>query len=101
MCSYCRLQDETTNNIFVECKFTIKLWSDLRPYCQCRFDLSILNPQSATFGFFQIDPDLVIFQIRYYYYTCANLFIKRLFKAFTWSPIEKYSKVLIWKKIRK
>ena len=61
MCSYCRLQDETTNNIFVECKFTIKLWSDLRPYCQCRFDLSILNPESATFGFFQIDPDLVIF----------------------------------------
>ena len=28
MCSYCRLQDETANHIFVECKLTIKLWSD-------------------------------------------------------------------------
>ena len=30
LCSDCRLQDETTNHIFVECKFAIKLWSDLR-----------------------------------------------------------------------
>ena len=44
----CRLQDETTNHIFAECKFTIKLWSDLRHYCQCSLDLPILNPQSAT-----------------------------------------------------
>ena len=58
--SYCRLQDETTNHIFVECTFAIKLWSDLRGYCQCSFDLSILNPQSSTFGFFEIDSDLVI-----------------------------------------
>ena len=56
----CELQDETINHIFVECKFAIKLWSDLRYYCQCSFDIPILNPQSATFGFFEIDPDLVI-----------------------------------------
>ena len=31
----CRLQDETTNHICVECKFSIKLCSDLRCYCQC------------------------------------------------------------------
>ena len=24
LCSYCRLKDETTNHIFVECKFAIK-----------------------------------------------------------------------------
>ena len=60
LCSYCRLQHETTNYIFVECTFTIKLWRDLRHYCQCSFDLPILNPQSATFGIFEIDPDLVI-----------------------------------------
>ena len=60
LCSYCRLQDETINHIFVECKFAIKLWSDLRHYCQCIFDLPILNPQSATFGFFEIAPDLGI-----------------------------------------
>ena len=59
LCSYCRLQDETTNHIFAECKFAIKLWSDLRHYCQCSFDLSILDLQRATFGFFEIAPDLV------------------------------------------
>ena len=59
LCSYCRLQDETTNQIFVKCKYAIKLWSNLR-HCQCSFDLPILNLKSATFGFFEIDPDLVI-----------------------------------------
>ena len=59
-CSYCRLKNQTTNHNFVECKFAINLWSDLRHYCQCSFDIPILNPQSATFGFFEIDPDLVI-----------------------------------------
>ena len=29
LCSHCRLRDEATNHIFVECKFAIKLWSDL------------------------------------------------------------------------
>ena len=57
LCSYCRLQDETINHIFVECKFAIKFWSDLRHSCQCSFDIPILNPQSATF---EVDPDLVI-----------------------------------------
>ena len=60
LCSYCRLQDETINHIFVECKFAIKLWSDLRHYCQSSFVIPILNPQSAIFGFFETDPDLVI-----------------------------------------
>ena len=59
LCLYCRLQDETINHIFVECKFAIKLWSDLR-HCQCSFGIPILNPQTATFRFFEIDPDLVI-----------------------------------------
>ena len=43
LCSYYRLQDETTNHIFVECKFAIKLWRDLKNYCQYSFDLPILN----------------------------------------------------------
>ena len=60
LCSYCKLQDETINHIFVECKFAIKLWSDLRHYCQSSFVIPILNPQSAIFGFFETDPDLVI-----------------------------------------
>ena len=60
LCSYCKLQDETIYHIFVECKFAIKLWSDLRHYCQHSFVIPILNPQSARFRFSEIDPDLVI-----------------------------------------
>ena len=60
LCSYCKLQDETINYIFVECKFAIKLWSYLRHYCQSSFVIPILNPQSAIFGFFETGPDLVI-----------------------------------------
>ena len=30
LCSYSRLQDETTNHIFVESKFAIKLWNNFR-----------------------------------------------------------------------
>ena len=78
LCSYCKLQDETINHIFVECKFAIKLWSDLRHYCQCSFDIQILNTQGATFGFFEIDPHLVILLNHIILY----LFVKRLFKAF-------------------
>ena len=50
LCSYCELQDKTINHIFVECKFSIKLWSDFRHYCQRSYVIPILNPKSATFG---------------------------------------------------
>ena len=60
LCSYCKLQDEKINHIFVECKFAIKLWSELRHYRQRSFVIPILNPQSATFGFFEINAGLVI-----------------------------------------
>ena len=78
LCSYCRLQDETINHIFVECKFAIKLWSDLRQYCQCSFDIPSLNTQSVTFGFFAIDPDLVtllnhiLLWYKYYIYSSTD-----------------------------
>ena len=91
LCSYCSLQDETINHIFVECKFAIKLWCDLRHYCQCSFDIPILNPQSGTLWILwnwsrfsnTFIPHTFFIQMLY-------LFVKRLFKVFIWSPIEKY-----------
>ena len=80
LCSYCDLQDETINHIFVECKFAIKLWSDLRHYCQSSFVILILNPESVIFGSFESDPDLVILlnQIlllyEYYIYSSLKLY---------------------------
>ena len=91
LCSHCRWQDETTNHIFVECTFAKKLRSDLRHYCQCSFDLPILNSQSATFGFFEIDPDLVIL---------LNHTLL-LYKCYIYSSRGSWNifkKLLIWKK---
>ena len=86
---YCRLQDKKTNHIFVTCKFAIKLWSDLKDFCQCSFDLPVSNPQSATFGFFGIDSDLfillnhILLLYKYYIYLsrdCLNFSFAALFK---------------------
>ena len=59
LCFYCRLLDKTTNHIFVECKFALKLWNNLKDYCQCGFDLPFLNPPRATFGSYETDPDML------------------------------------------
>ena len=99
LCSYCRLQNETTNHIFVECKFVIGLWSNMRDYCQCSFELLILNPHSATFGFFEIYPNLFTFLnhimllYKYYIYSLRN-FSKLSFAAL----LKILRKFLIWKK---
>ena len=83
------LQDETINHIFIECKFAIKLWSDLRHYSQSSFVIPILNPQGAIFGFFETGPDLVILLnhilvlYKYYIYSSrdsSNLSFEALLK---------------------
>ena len=56
-CNFCKLQDETINHLFVECNYSKNLWRDLKTYCQPSFSLPLLCPQSATFGFFDIDPN--------------------------------------------
>ena len=55
-CSFCKLQDETVNHLLVECNYSKNLRRDLKTYCQPSFSLPLLYPQSATFGFFDIDP---------------------------------------------
>ena len=55
-CSFCKLQDETINHLFVECNYSKNLWRHLKIYYQPSFSVPLLCPQSATFGFFDIDP---------------------------------------------
>ena len=54
-CSFCKRQDETINHLFVECNYSKNLWRDLKTYCQPSFSLPFLCPQSATFGFIDIE----------------------------------------------
>ena len=43
-CSFCKLQDETINHLFVECNYSKNLWRDLKTYCQPSFSLLLLCP---------------------------------------------------------
>ena len=72
--SYCRLQNETTNPIFVECKFAIKLWSNLRHYCRRSLDLSLLNSHSANLNWNWSDLLILLKDIllSYKYYICLS-----------------------------
>ena len=73
-CSFCKLQDETINHLFVECNYSKNLWRDLKTYCQPSYSLPLLCPQSATLGFFDIDPhsflllNHVLLLYKYYIY---------------------------------
>ena len=55
-CSFCKLQDETINHLFVECNYSKNLWRDLKTCCQPSFSLPVLCLLSAAFGFFDIEP---------------------------------------------
>ena len=73
-CSFSKLQDETINRLFVECNYSKHLWHDLKTYCQPSFSLLLLCPQSATFGFFDINPhsslllNYILLFYKYYIY---------------------------------
>ena len=94
-CSFCKLQDETINHLFVECNYSKNLQRDWQTYCQPSFSLPLLCPQSATFGFFYIDPHsslllnhiLLLYKYQIYYlrdpakFSLASLtkFIKKVY----------------------
>ena len=60
LCSYCGLEEETINHIFSNCQKTKKLWFDLKLYLSYNIDIPDLDPQSAIFGFLQVDQELIL-----------------------------------------
>ena len=54
-CSYCLTEEETITHIFATCQKTNILWNDLRYHWNNIIHIPALNPQSAIFGFFQVD----------------------------------------------
>ena len=54
-CSYCLTEEETTRHIFAICQKTNCLWNELRLCLNNIIHIPALNPQSAIFGFFQVD----------------------------------------------
>ena len=97
-CSFCKLQDETINHLFVECNYSKNLWRDLKTYCQPSFSLLLLCPQSATFGFFDIDPHLSLLLnhilLLYKYY----IYFSRDFAKLSLAALTRFIKVYVMEK---
>ena len=51
LCSYCNTDKETISHLFLECKNTKRVWSQLQKYFASNLDIPNLNLQSAVVGF--------------------------------------------------
>ena len=51
LCSYCNVEKETISHLFLECKITKRVWSQLQNYFASNLDIPNLNLQSAVVGY--------------------------------------------------
>ena len=51
------MEEETINHIFINCQETNSLWIDLKLFFDNNIHFPELDPQSAIFGFSQVDHD--------------------------------------------
>ena len=58
LCSLCKNFNETPIHFFCECLITVGLWSELTNFFIPSFNLDPLTPQSALFGFFNVNDKL-------------------------------------------
>ena len=47
LCSFCKIENETTKHAFSQCDTTRRLWKDLNNWLSDAFQLPLLCPQSA------------------------------------------------------
>ena len=73
-CSFCKLHDETIMHFFHDSLIVNKLWNQLKPILSNNLIVPISTPQSAIFGFWDLDTDehlilnylLIIFKMYIY-----------------------------------
>ena len=56
-CSFCKLHDESVSHVYINCKTVINLWKQLKRFVSPVLEMPDLLPQSAFFGFFEINND--------------------------------------------
>ena len=54
-CSFCKLHDETIMHLFYDCLIVKKLWNQLKSILSNNLNFPISTPQSAIFGFWDLD----------------------------------------------
>ena len=59
-CSFCNVVDESQIHLFCECHVATEIWKELKFHFTNVINLPDLTPQSAFFGFFDIDDNKII-----------------------------------------
>ena len=111
LCSFCNIEDETPLHLFYGCLKTQDLWKELQDYLKQDIVLPHLIPQSAIFGFLDIQQKeyilinhlLIIF--KFYVYSTSRKEKKKMSLQALLSNIiqiknieEKLSKDNTWKR---
>ena len=60
LCSFCNREEETILHTFYSCIFTKALWNDLKNSVERFLQLPDLTPQSAMFGFLDINTNVYL-----------------------------------------
>ena len=62
LCSFWKMQEETISHLFYYCIYIQDVWNQVQIYFTDCFDFSQLKPQTAIFGFRDIDNDTFLIQ---------------------------------------
>ena len=54
-CSFCILHDKTIMHLFYDCLIVKRIWNQLKSILSNNLNFPISTPQSATFGFWDLD----------------------------------------------
>ena len=64
LCSFCKIEEETISHLFYYCTHIQDIWNHVQIYFTDCFHFSQLAPQTAIFGFLNIDNDTFLIQHR-------------------------------------
>ena len=54
-CSFCKLHEETIMHLFYDCLIVKRIWNQLKSILSSNLSFVICTPQSAIFGFWNLD----------------------------------------------
>ena len=80
-CSFCSFEDETPIHIFHDCIHTQNLWSELQIFLSDSLTVPSLTPQSAIFGFIDIENQNYIIINHLHLIFKYNIYKSRTYKS--------------------
>ena len=60
LCTFCRQEDETIEHIFLSCKYSKRLWKNVKDWVNKEQDLPNLSPNNVVIGFVEDNSGSVV-----------------------------------------